>query len=59
LFNDMTLTVFLNKLMYEHTCPNRVLILEDNAADAELMVRELRKAGLDPKWELVDTEQES
>ena len=38
--------------------PIRVLILEDNAADAELMVRELRKVGLDPKWEVVDTEQE-
>ena len=36
----------------------RVLILEDNVADAELMVRELRKAGLDPAWERVDTEQD-
>ena len=34
----------------------RVLILEDNASDAELMVRELRRAGLDPQWERVDDE---
>lgn len=34
----------------------RVLIAEDNAADAELIVRELRRAGFDPQWERVDTE---
>jgi DNA-binding NtrC family response regulator len=38
--------------------PIRVLILEDNASDAELMVRELRKVGLNPTWELVDTEKD-
>ncbi len=36
----------------------RVLILEDNALDAELMVRELRKAGLDVQAERVETEQD-
>jgi hypothetical protein len=38
--------------------PIRVLILEDNSADAQLMMRELRKAGLDPSAEIVDTERE-
>jgi DNA-binding NtrC family response regulator len=38
--------------------PVRVLILEDSPSDAELMLRELRKAGLDPTWELVDAEQD-
>lgn len=38
--------------------PIRVLILEDSAADAELMLRELRKAGLDPTYEVVDTAEE-
>jgi DNA-binding NtrC family response regulator len=38
--------------------PIRVLILEDNAADAELMLRELRSAGLEPAWELVSTKEE-
>ena len=36
----------------------RVLILEDNPVDAELMVRELRRAGLDVQAERVETEQE-
>lgn len=36
--------------------PLRVLILDDNASDAELMVHELRRAGLDPAWTRVDTE---
>jgi len=36
--------------------PVRVLILEDNASDAELMVRELRRSGLDPQWDRVDDE---
>ena len=35
--------------------PIRVLILEDNAADAELMVGALRKAGLDVEAERVET----
>jgi len=34
----------------------RVLILEDRAADAKLIVRELERAGYDPTWERVDTE---
>lgn len=38
--------------------PIHVLVLEDNASDAELMLTELRKAGLDPQWERVDTEQD-
>ena len=38
--------------------PIRVLILEDRAADAELMLHELRKAGFDPDWQRVETEPE-
>lgn len=38
--------------------PLRVLVLEDRASDAELLVRELRRAGYDPQWERVDTEQD-
>jgi diguanylate cyclase (GGDEF)-like protein len=33
-----------------------LLILEDCAEDAELMVHELRQAGFDPQWQRVDTE---
>jgi len=36
----------------------RVLILEDNAADAELELHELRRAGYDLEWKRVETEQE-
>ena len=36
--------------------PLRVLIAEDNPADAELIVQELRRAGFDPEWHVVDTE---
>jgi PAS domain S-box-containing protein len=36
----------------------RVLIVEDNPSDAELMVRELRRAGFEPEWQRVDTEGE-
>ncbi len=36
--------------------PLRVLIAEDNPADAELVLRELRKAGFEPEWQRVDTE---
>ena len=36
----------------------RVLILEDNPSDAELLVDALRRAGLEPQWECVDTEQD-
>jgi len=34
----------------------RLLIVEDNAADAELLVRELTRAGFAPRWKRVDTE---
>src|SRR6187455_2390446 len=34
----------------------RVLILEDNPSDADLMVDALQSAGLDPQWERVDLE---
>jgi PAS domain S-box-containing protein len=33
-----------------------VLILEDQATDAQLLVRELRRAGYAPEWKRVDTE---
>lgn len=36
--------------------PLRVLIVEDCASDAELIVAEIRRAGFDPQWERVDTE---
>ena len=36
--------------------PLRVLIVEDEPAHAELMVRELRRAGYAPEWRRVDTE---
>lgn len=35
--------------------PLRVLILEDNASDAELMIHDLRRAGFDPSWRRVET----
>ncbi|MBI2510159.1 MAG: response regulator [Betaproteobacteria bacterium] len=38
--------------------PIRVLILEDNPADAELMVHALERAGFEPKWERVETGRE-
>src|SRR5262245_11747717 len=38
--------------------PLRVLILEDQPADAELMLYELRRAGFAPVWERVETEAE-
>src|SRR6185369_15022688 len=37
-----------------HT-PLRVLIIEDSADDAELVVRELRRGGYEPEWTRVDT----
>jgi signal transduction histidine kinase len=40
------------------TQPLRVLLLEDQDTDAELMVRELKRAGFDPVWDRVDTEEE-
>jgi len=33
-----------------------ILIVEDNPADAELLVRELRRAGIEPVWQRVETE---
>ena len=36
----------------------RVLIVEDNSADAELLLRELHRAGFDPQWQRVATEAE-
>jgi PAS domain S-box-containing protein len=36
--------------------PIDVLILEDRTTDAELLVRELRRAGFTPKWKRVQTE---
>ena len=36
--------------------PIRVLIAENDPNDAELMVRELRRAGFAPDWQRVDTE---
>ena len=39
------------------TQPLRVLLLEDLDTDAELMVRELKRAGFDLVWDRVDTEE--
>jgi len=36
--------------------PLKVLIVEDNSNDAELLVRSLRQAGFEPDWKRVDTE---
>src|ERR1700704_1729805 len=36
----------------------RVLLVEDNPDDAELILRELRRAGFDPDWKRVETEAE-
>jgi PAS domain S-box-containing protein len=35
----------------------RVLLAEDRASDAELLVRELKRAGFDPAWQRVETEE--
>ena len=35
--------------------PRRVLIVEDSSDDAELSIRALRRAGIDPTFERVDT----
>ena len=40
------------------TTPIRVLIAEDDPLDAELLVRQLKRAGYAPVWERVDTEKE-
>lgn len=36
----------------------RILIVEDDPLDAELVVRELQKSGYDPEWQRVDTPEE-
>jgi PAS domain S-box-containing protein len=36
----------------------RLLIVEDQESDAELILHELRRAGFEPEWQLVQTEQE-
>ena len=36
----------------------RVLIVEDDPLDAELVVRELQKSGYNPEWKRVDTQEE-
>ena len=38
--------------------PIRVLLVEDNADDAEMVLHALRRAGFDPEWHRVDTEGE-
>jgi len=38
------------------TQPLTILLVEDNPVDAELLVRELRKAGFEPLWQRVETE---
>ena len=38
--------------------PLKVLLVEDNPADAELCIRELKKAGFDPRADVVQTAQE-
>lgn len=36
--------------------PINILIVEDSQDDADLIVRELRRAGFEPKWKRVETE---
>ncbi len=38
--------------------PLHALIVEDRAADAKLIIRELQRAGFDPKWKRVETEED-
>jgi PAS domain S-box-containing protein len=38
--------------------PLNALIVEDRVADANLIVRELERAGFDPKWKRVETEED-
>ena len=38
--------------------PLSVLIVEDNPDDAELVLRELRRAGFEPGWKRVQTEED-
>ena len=42
--------------MEKDKAPTRVLILEDSSIDAELMIRELRQAGLEVEAQQVETE---
>ena len=35
-----------------------ILLVEDDQLDAELVIRELRKSGYDPRWQRVDTQAE-
>jgi PAS domain S-box-containing protein len=44
--------------MDEPLQPIRLLIVEDNPRDADLMLQELRLVGLDPEWHRVETEAE-
>jgi PAS domain S-box-containing protein len=37
--------------------PIRVLIIEDDPIDADLMIREVRRGGFDPEWVRVETEE--
>jgi PAS domain S-box-containing protein len=46
----------LNQDTKDMETPLNILILEDRPADAELMVYELRKAGYNPSWQRVETE---
>ena len=38
------------------TVPLRLLILEDQPVDAELVLDELRQSGFEPDWTLVDNQ---
>ena len=40
-----------------HTPRLRILIVEDNQTDADLMVMALKRAGYEPDWHRVDTEE--
>jgi PAS domain S-box-containing protein len=37
--------------------PISILVVEDRAIDAEIVIRELRRSGFDPEWKRVETEQ--
>lgn len=36
--------------------PLRILVLEDRASDAEILIREVKRAGFDPQWRRVETQ---
>lgn len=38
--------------------PLRMLLVEDNLSDAELVIHELRQGGFEPSWQRVDTEED-